>query len=42
MAYAIHARSPDFQPSDMLVGKALERYPDVTGPRSLRRQTLHE
>jgi pimeloyl-ACP methyl ester carboxylesterase len=30
MAYAIHARSPDFQPSDMLVGKALERYPDVT------------
>jgi pimeloyl-ACP methyl ester carboxylesterase len=30
MAYAIHARSPDFKPSDMLVGKALESYPDVT------------
>lgn len=30
MAYAIHARSPDFKPSDMLVGQALERYGDVT------------
>ena len=30
MAYAIHVRSPDFKPSDMLLGKALERYPDVT------------
>lgn len=30
MAYAIHVRSPDFKPSDMLVGKALERYPDMT------------
>jgi len=26
IAYGIHARSPEFQPSDMLVGKALERY----------------
>jgi len=30
MAYAIHVRSPDFKPADMLLGKALERYPDVT------------
>jgi pimeloyl-ACP methyl ester carboxylesterase len=30
MAYAIHARSPEFKPADMLVGKALQRYPDVT------------
>jgi pimeloyl-ACP methyl ester carboxylesterase len=30
MAYAIHARSPQFRPEDMLVGQALERYPDVT------------
>jgi pimeloyl-ACP methyl ester carboxylesterase len=30
MAYAIHARTPDFKPADMLVGKALERYTDVT------------
>jgi pimeloyl-ACP methyl ester carboxylesterase len=30
MAYAIHARAPEFKPSDMLVGKALERYADVT------------
>ena len=30
MAYAIHAGTPEFKPSDMLVGEALERYPDVT------------
>lgn len=30
MAYAIHARTPDFKPSDLLVGKALERYPAMT------------
>jgi pimeloyl-ACP methyl ester carboxylesterase len=30
MAYAIHTRAPEFKPSDMLVGKALQRYPDVT------------
>ncbi|MGO9802369.1 MAG: alpha/beta hydrolase family protein [Steroidobacteraceae bacterium] len=30
MAYAIHVRAPDFQPADMLVGSALQRYPDVT------------
>jgi pimeloyl-ACP methyl ester carboxylesterase len=30
MAYAIHARSPEFKTSQMLAGKALERYPDVT------------
>jgi pimeloyl-ACP methyl ester carboxylesterase len=30
MAYAIHARSPDFQPSQMLAGKALTRYAQVT------------
>lgn len=30
MAYAIHAVTPDFKPSDMLEGAALERYPDVT------------
>jgi pimeloyl-ACP methyl ester carboxylesterase len=30
MAYAIHVRSPDFKPSDMLVGAALARYPDAT------------
>jgi pimeloyl-ACP methyl ester carboxylesterase len=29
-AYAIHVHTPDFQPSDMLMGKALERYADVT------------
>jgi len=30
MAYAIHVLSPSFQPSDMLVGEALKRYPSVT------------
>lgn len=30
MAYAIHARSPGFRPADMLVGKALQRYSDLT------------
>ncbi|MGO9991483.1 MAG: lipase family protein [Steroidobacteraceae bacterium] len=30
MAYAIHARSPAFKPSQMLAGKALERYTDTT------------
>jgi pimeloyl-ACP methyl ester carboxylesterase len=30
MAYAIHARSPAFQPADMLAGVALRLYPDVT------------
>ena len=30
IAYAIHVRSPEFKPSDMLLGKALERYPEVT------------
>ena len=30
MAYAIHAATPQFKPSDMLEGAALERYPDVT------------
>jgi pimeloyl-ACP methyl ester carboxylesterase len=30
MAYAIRARSPDFQPSQMLAGKALARYAQVT------------
>ncbi len=30
LAYGIHARTPEFQPSDMLVGQALERYTDVT------------
>src|SRR5579862_8801702 len=30
IAYGIHARSPEFQPSDMLVGKALERYREDT------------
>jgi pimeloyl-ACP methyl ester carboxylesterase len=30
MAYAIRARSPEFEPSQMLAGKALKRYADVT------------
>lgn len=30
MAYAIHARTPTFQPADMLVGKALQHYPAAT------------
>ncbi len=30
MAYAIHALTPEFKPSDMLVGKALSRYPAAT------------
>jgi pimeloyl-ACP methyl ester carboxylesterase len=30
MAYAIHARSPEFQPSDMLLGRALRRYHAAT------------
>jgi len=30
MAYAIHARTPSFQPSDMLVGTAMERYEAAT------------
>jgi pimeloyl-ACP methyl ester carboxylesterase len=30
MAYAIHVRSPEFKPSDMLLGEALRRYTDVT------------
>jgi pimeloyl-ACP methyl ester carboxylesterase len=30
MAYAIHARSPDFERSQMLVGNALKRYADTT------------
>ena len=30
VAYAIHARTPQFKPSDMLVGTALERYHDAT------------
>ena len=30
MAYAMKARTPSFQPSDMLVGEALRRYTDVT------------
>jgi len=30
MAYAIHARTPDFRPGQMLAGEALRRYPDVT------------
>lgn len=30
MAYAIHVRAPEFQPSDMLLGRALERFADVT------------
>ena len=30
MAYAIHVRAPDFEPSDMLLGQALDRYSDVT------------
>jgi pimeloyl-ACP methyl ester carboxylesterase len=30
MAYAMKARTPSFQPSDMLTGEALERYTDVT------------
>lgn len=30
MAYAIHTRSAAFEPSDMLTGKALQRYRDVT------------
>ncbi|HEX4151959.1 MAG TPA: alpha/beta fold hydrolase [Steroidobacteraceae bacterium] len=30
MAYAIHVLSPDFKPSDMLVGDALARYSDAT------------
>lgn len=30
MAYAIHARTPEFKPSDMLVGNALQRYADAT------------
>ena len=30
MAYAIHARTPEFKPSDMLVGNALARYSDAT------------
>ena len=30
MAYAIKARTPSFQPSDMLGGEALKRYTDVT------------
>jgi pimeloyl-ACP methyl ester carboxylesterase len=30
MAYAIHAGTPEFKPSDMLAGEALKRYPAVT------------
>ena len=30
MAYAMHVRTPSFQPSDMLTGEALKRYADVT------------
>ncbi|MGA2189372.1 MAG: lipase family protein [Steroidobacteraceae bacterium] len=30
VAYAIHARSPDFKPSQMLAGNALKRYADAT------------
>jgi pimeloyl-ACP methyl ester carboxylesterase len=30
MAYAIHVLSPEFKPSDMLMGGALARYPDAT------------
>lgn len=30
MAFAIHVFSPEFKPSDMLQGAALERYPDAT------------
>src|SRR5206468_1210512 len=30
MAYAIHARSPEFEPSQMLTGDALMRYSAVT------------
>jgi alpha-beta hydrolase superfamily lysophospholipase len=30
MAYAIHARTPEFHASDMLVGNALARYPAAT------------
>jgi pimeloyl-ACP methyl ester carboxylesterase len=30
MAYAMKARTPSFQPSDMLAGEALKRYTDVT------------
>lgn len=30
MAYAIHARTPSFQPTDMLTGEALKRYSDLT------------
>ena len=30
IAWAIHARTPSFQPSDMLTGAALARYDDVT------------
>jgi len=30
MAYAIHVRAPDFRPSDMLLGQALQHYTDVT------------
>ncbi len=30
MAYAIHVRAPEFKPSDMLLGQALQRYTNVT------------
>jgi pimeloyl-ACP methyl ester carboxylesterase len=30
MAYAMHVRSPSYQPSDMLTGEALKSYSDVT------------
>jgi pimeloyl-ACP methyl ester carboxylesterase len=30
MAWAIHVRTNEFQPADMLVGKALQRYADLT------------
>lgn len=30
MAYAMHVRTPSFQPADMLTDKALKRYADVT------------
>jgi pimeloyl-ACP methyl ester carboxylesterase len=29
VAFAIHERSPEFKPADMLVGEALKRYPDA-------------
>jgi pimeloyl-ACP methyl ester carboxylesterase len=40
MAYAIHARSPAFKPSQMLAGKALERYADTTIPETLIRYSV--